>query len=115
MPPVSKPKILVFGANPAWQKTLYFGTFRRGEVNRAEKLELYAGGKGVNFCRAAKCRDIALTRLYQFSGGANGASHEAALAVKRKALELGADVVGIGNIERWEGSPIQMDPRHCFD
>ena len=74
-----RPLILVFGANPAWQKTLYFGNFRRGEVNRAEKLELYAGGKGVNFCRAANCRNIARTRLYQFSGGANGALHQAAL------------------------------------
>ena len=40
--------------------------------------------------------------------------HEAALAVKRKALELGADVVGIGNIERWENSPIQMDPKQIM-
>ncbi|MBP5531774.1 MAG: hypothetical protein J6Y54_07090, partial [Lentisphaeria bacterium] len=40
--------------------------------------------------------------------------HEAALAVKRKALELGADVVGIGNIERWEGAPVQMDPRQIM-
>ncbi len=79
---MAKPLIAVFGANPAWQKTLYFGTFRRGEVNRAEKLELYAGGKGVNFCRAAKCRDVARTRLYQFSGGANGELHEAALAAE---------------------------------
>ena len=76
---MNKPLIAVFGANPAWQKTLYFGEFRRGQVNRAEKLELYAGGKGVNFCRAAKCRGVAATCLYQFSGGANGASHEAAL------------------------------------
>ena len=38
----------------------------------------------------------------------------AALAVKRKALELGADVVGIGNIERWENSPLQMDPRQIM-
>ena len=74
-----KPLISVFGANPAWQKTLYFENFRRGQVNRAEKLELYAGGKGVNFCRAAACRGVALTRLYQFSGGANGDLHEAAL------------------------------------
>lgn len=74
-----KPLIAVFGANPAWQKTLYFGEFRRGQVNRAEKLEFYAGGKGVNFCRAAKCRGAAATRLYQFSGGANGDLHEAAL------------------------------------
>ena len=76
---MGKPLILVFGANPAWQKTLYFETFRRGQVNRAEKLELYAGGKGVNFCRAAKCLGTARTRLYQFSGGANGDLHEAAL------------------------------------
>ena len=40
--------------------------------------------------------------------------HLAALAVKRKALELGADVVGIGNIERWEGAPIQMDPKQIM-
>ena len=76
---MAKPLIAVFGANPAWQKTLYFGEFRRGQVNRAEKLELYAGGKGVNFCRAANCRGVARTRLYQFSGGANGNLHEAAL------------------------------------
>lgn len=76
---MDKPLISVFGANPAWQKTLYFENFRRGQVNRAEKLELYAGGKGVNFCRAANCRGIAATRLYQFSGGANGNLHEAAL------------------------------------
>ena len=40
--------------------------------------------------------------------------HEAALAVKRKALELGADVVGIGNIERWDNAPIQMDPKQIM-
>ena len=34
----------------------------------------------------------------------------AAGQVKRQALALGADFVGIGNIERWEGAPIQMDP-----
>lgn len=38
----------------------------------------------------------------------------AALAVKRKALELGADVVGIGNIERWDTSPLQMDPKQIM-
>lgn len=76
---MKKPLILVFGANPAWQKTLYFEKFRPYEVNRASRLELYAGGKGVNFCRAAKCRGIAETCLYQFSGGANGMMHKAAL------------------------------------
>ncbi len=38
----------------------------------------------------------------------------AALAVKRKALEFGADAVGIGNISRWEGAPLQMDPRQIM-
>ncbi len=38
----------------------------------------------------------------------------AALAVKKKALELGADVVGIGNIDRWQGAPTQMDPRQIM-
>lgn len=39
---------------------------------------------------------------------------KAADAVKRKALEMGADVVGIGNIERWAGAPIQMDPKQIM-
>ena len=34
--------------------------------------------------------------------------------VKEKAKSLGADVVGIGNIERWEGAPIQMDPKQIM-
>jgi NAD-dependent dihydropyrimidine dehydrogenase PreA subunit len=35
---------------------------------------------------------------------------KAAEIVKKQALALGADAVGIGNIERWKGSPTQMDP-----
>ena len=77
---MDKPLIAVFGANPAWQKTLHFKEFRPGKVNRAAALELYAGGKGVNFCRAAGCRGLCRTRLFQFAGGANGALHEAELA-----------------------------------
>ncbi len=38
----------------------------------------------------------------------------AAAAVKRQALALGADAVGIGNIERWAGAPTQMDPRQIM-
>lgn len=34
--------------------------------------------------------------------------------VKRVARMHGADMVGIGNIERWEGSPLQMDPRQIM-
>lgn len=34
--------------------------------------------------------------------------------VKKKALEFGADAVGIGNIERWSNAPLQMDPRQIM-
>ena len=39
---------------------------------------------------------------------------KAAQEVKKQALALGADAVGIGNIERWENSPLQMDPRQIM-
>ena len=39
---------------------------------------------------------------------------KAADFVKRKALEFGADAVGIGNIERWADAPIQMDPKQIM-
>lgn len=35
-------------------------------------------------------------------------------SVKKLAKALGADAVGIGNIERWEGAPTQMDPRQIM-
>jgi ferredoxin len=38
----------------------------------------------------------------------------AAEIVKKEALQLGADCVGIGNIERWEGVPLQMDPKQIM-
>ena len=34
--------------------------------------------------------------------------------VKQVALAAGADEVGIGNIERWDGAPIQQDPRQIM-
>jgi len=39
---------------------------------------------------------------------------KAAEYVKRKALEFGADAVGIGSIDRWEGAPLQMDPKQIM-
>ncbi len=39
---------------------------------------------------------------------------EAARAIKRQALALGADSVGIGNIERWANAPTQMDPKQIM-
>jgi len=49
-----------------------------------------------------------------FRGVDLGDPGKAADAVKRKAIELGADAVGIGNIARWEGAPLQMDPRQIM-
>ncbi|MBT3380887.1 MAG: epoxyqueuosine reductase [Lentisphaerae bacterium] len=34
--------------------------------------------------------------------------------IKKMAKAMGADAVGIGNIERWEGAPTQMDPRQIM-
>ncbi|NLG37168.1 MAG: epoxyqueuosine reductase [Clostridiales bacterium] len=34
--------------------------------------------------------------------------------VKELALSMGADAVSIGSIDRWEGAPIQMDPRQIM-
>jgi len=34
--------------------------------------------------------------------------------VKKAALAFGADMVSIGNIERWEGAPVQQDPRQIM-
>jgi ferredoxin len=35
-------------------------------------------------------------------------------SVKARARQLGADAVAIGSIDRWEGAPIQMDPRQIM-
>ena len=40
--------------------------------------------------------------------------HEAALWVKKRGLEVGADLVGIAPMTRWEGAPKQMDPRYIM-
>ena len=34
--------------------------------------------------------------------------------VKAAAKRFGADLCGIGNMERWEGAPKQNDPRYIF-
>jgi len=39
---------------------------------------------------------------------------QAAAAIKRQALALGADSVGIGSIDRWANAPTQMDPRQIM-
>jgi len=39
---------------------------------------------------------------------------QAAQIVKKQALAFGADVVGIGSIDRWAGAPVQMDPKQIM-
>ncbi len=65
-------KVIVLGANPAWQKTLFFHDFCPGKVNRAYREENYPSGKGVNFCRALRHSNLADMQLFQFAGGING-------------------------------------------
>ena len=72
---MNKPLITVVGANPAWQKTLFFKEFIPGRVNRAYKEENYSSGKGVNFCRALRCSELGDSVLLQFAGGINGKRH----------------------------------------
>lgn len=65
--------ITVMGANAARQKTLLFDSFVYGEVNRAGEMLVFPAGKGINFCRAAKCYGKIKSTLIQFAGGENGA------------------------------------------
>ncbi len=41
-------------------------------------------------------------------------SEKASEIIKRQALAMGADFVGIGNIGRWDGAPVQMDPKQIM-
>lgn len=85
--------ILVLGPNPAWQKVLTFGTFRADAINRAGKRLLFASGKGVNFCRAARCHGGNHTELFQFAGGDNGRNLTRALEqehFRHHTIELAA-------------------------
>ena len=64
--------ILISGLNPAWQKTLFFHSFRPGEINRAESVLRIASGKGINCARAARTWAIAEPCVLQFLGGETG-------------------------------------------
>ena len=50
----------------------------------------------------------------EFNGVDLSDPRQAALEVKRRALEMGADVVGIGSIDRWADAPLQMDPKQIM-
>ncbi|MDD5729261.1 MAG: PfkB family carbohydrate kinase [Victivallales bacterium] len=65
-------KILALGPNPAWQKTLFFKEMNPGKVNRAHAMQSFASGKGINFCRAARCWGNREVELLQFAGGRTG-------------------------------------------
>lgn len=67
-----RPKILIAGPNPSWQKTMIFEHFAAGRVNRAESMHIFASGKGVNAARAVSTWNQAEARVLQFAGGANG-------------------------------------------
>ncbi len=68
----SVPTMTVLGPNPAWQKVLFFEHFQPGGINRARQCLAFASGKGINFCRAARCHGKTTTRLLQFAGGEAG-------------------------------------------
>ncbi len=65
-------RIVVIGANPAWQKGLVFEHFQYGEVNRAREMTAFASGKGINCSRAMRIAGDAAPELVQFTGGDNG-------------------------------------------
>ena len=65
-------KILISGANPAWQKALTFPKITAGKVNRANDVLEFASGKGINFARAAAIYGKADAEVVQFLAGANG-------------------------------------------
>ena len=65
-------KIAILGANPAWQKTLSFSGFATGKVNRADSLEEFASGKGINCARACRCYCKSIPYILQYAGGENG-------------------------------------------
>lgn len=49
-----RPDCLAIGLSPAIQKTLVFGEFREGEVNRSENYYTDSAGKCINVCRVLK-------------------------------------------------------------
>jgi tagatose 6-phosphate kinase len=76
--------ILVVGLSPALQRTLEFGEFRIGKVNRAKRASETASGKGVNVARVAK--EIgADVRLLPVAGGHRGKLLVDSIATQRIA------------------------------
>ena len=98
--------ILAVGANPAWQKSLFFAELRPGEVNRATGGDEYPAGKGVNFCRAAICCGGRAVRLFQFTGGNSGEQ------LKQALCEEGIDAVSVETPVETRCCITCLDQRH---
>lgn len=65
-------EIITLTLNPALDRTMRFGSFKAGELNRALSSSLSAGGKGINVSRMLnKCG--AVSPAYGFAGGRCGA------------------------------------------
>jgi 1-phosphofructokinase family hexose kinase len=58
--------------NPMLDKTIHVDQVKRGSVNRASRMEMAAGGKGINVSRQLKCLGIK-TVATGFLGGEIGA------------------------------------------
>lgn len=69
--------IIVFGLNPALQRTLTFSKgFEKGEVNRSDNVSITIGGKGQQVTKAISIYSNNVKRvnvhLFQFLGGDSG-------------------------------------------
>jgi len=68
--------ILSIGLNASYQKTLSFGKFQYGQVNRADSLKITAGGKGQHVAKALsmlmKKNSASSVKIAHFLGGNTG-------------------------------------------
>ena len=63
-----KKRMIVMGANSAWQTTPDFPAFRKNKI-RTEQSSVHPAGGRVSFRRSAMCPGEAETPQFQFSGG----------------------------------------------
>ncbi|MBD8012145.1 1-phosphofructokinase family hexose kinase [Microbacterium sp. Re1] len=66
-----RPSFHIVGANPSMDRTLFVRDLAMGEVNRAERAEPMAGGKGIIVARAMH-RLGSTSAVYGFVGGVTG-------------------------------------------
>ena len=82
-------RVMAFGLNPSWQKTLFFKELAFHEVNRAERVHAMPSGKGINFVRAARTWDKISAFVLQPTGGHTGdLLREALLAEKLPEVSI---------------------------